>query len=236
MIQQESKLRVADNSGAREILCIRVKGGSHRRYARIGDVITATVKQATPHGGVRKGEVVEAVVVRTRKQLGRKDGTYISFDENAAVLIDPQGAPARYPHLRPGRPRAARQELHADRVPRPGGPITMGQMRIRKDDIVKVIGGKDRGKTGRVLRTEPSKDRVYVEGLNIVKRHQRPISVKDASKGGEVGGIIEKEGPIHVSNVMLLDPSDNKPTRVRVERSADGKRRRVGARKGTEID
>ena len=93
MIQQESRLRVADNSGAREILCIRVKGGSHRRYARIGDVITATVKQAIPQSGVRKGEVVEAVVVRTRKQLGRKDGTYISFDENAAVLIDPQGAP-----------------------------------------------------------------------------------------------------------------------------------------------
>src|SRR5215470_1018034 len=71
MIQQESRLKVADNSGAREILCIRVKGGSERRYARVGDVITATVKQATPHGGVRKGEVVEAVVVRTRKQLGR---------------------------------------------------------------------------------------------------------------------------------------------------------------------
>ena len=93
MIQQETRLRVADNSGAREILCIRVKGGSHRRYARIGDVITATVKQASPQGGVRKGEVVQAVVVRTRKQFGRSDGTYISFDENAAVLIDPQGAP-----------------------------------------------------------------------------------------------------------------------------------------------
>ena len=93
MIQQETRLKVADNSGAREILCVRVKGGSHRRYARIGDVITATVKQANPQGGVRKGEVVEAVVVRTRKQLGRKDGTYIAFDENAAVLIDPQGAP-----------------------------------------------------------------------------------------------------------------------------------------------
>jgi large subunit ribosomal protein L14 len=93
MIQQESRLKVADNSGAREILCVRVKGGSHRRYARIGDVITATVKQATPRGGVRKGELVEAVVVRTRKQLGRKDGTYIAFDENAAVLIDPQGVP-----------------------------------------------------------------------------------------------------------------------------------------------
>jgi large subunit ribosomal protein L14 len=88
MVQQESRLKVADNSGAREILCIRVKGGSHRRYAGVGDVITATVKQASPQGGVRKGEVVQAVVVRTRKQLGRSDGTYIAFDENAAVLID----------------------------------------------------------------------------------------------------------------------------------------------------
>jgi large subunit ribosomal protein L14 len=93
VIQQETKLKVADNSGAREILCIRVKGGSRRRYARIGDVITATVKQATPHAGIRKGEVVEAVIVRTRKQLGRGDGTYIAFDENAAVLIDNQRNP-----------------------------------------------------------------------------------------------------------------------------------------------
>jgi large subunit ribosomal protein L14 len=93
VIQQESRLKVADNSGAREILCIRVKGGSHRRYAGVGDVITATVKHATPRGGVRKGDVVQAVVVRTRKQLGRADGTYIAFDENAAVLIDDNGAP-----------------------------------------------------------------------------------------------------------------------------------------------
>lgn len=93
MIQQETKVKVADNSGARELLCIRVKGGSHRRYAGVGDVITATVKQASPQSGVRKGEVVQAVVVRTRKQFGRPDGTYISFDENAAVLIDPQNNP-----------------------------------------------------------------------------------------------------------------------------------------------
>ena len=93
MIQQETKLRVADNSGAREILCIRVKGGHHRRYASVGDVITATVKQAIPHGSVKKGEVVKAVVVRTKKEFGRDDGTYIAFDENAAVLIDPQGNP-----------------------------------------------------------------------------------------------------------------------------------------------
>ena len=88
MIQQESRLKVADNTGAREILCIRVMGGSRRRYAGVGDVIVGTVKSATPQGAVKKGEVVQAVVVRTRRQLGRKDGTYIAFDENAAVLID----------------------------------------------------------------------------------------------------------------------------------------------------
>jgi large subunit ribosomal protein L14 len=88
MIQAETRLRVADNTGARELLCIRVRGGSRRRYAGVGDVIVGTIKSAAPHGSVRKGEVVQAVVVRTRRQFGRKDGTYISFDENAAVLID----------------------------------------------------------------------------------------------------------------------------------------------------
>ena len=93
MIQQESKLRVADNTGAREILCIRVMGGSHRRYARVGDEIVGTVKQATPQGAVKKGEVVRAVVVRTRRSQGRADGTSIAFDENAAVIIDNQRNP-----------------------------------------------------------------------------------------------------------------------------------------------
>jgi len=93
MIQNESRLKVADNTGAREILCIRVKGGSRRRYAGVGDTITATVKQAAPNGAVKKGEVVIAVVVRTKKQFGREDGTYIQFDENAAVIIDAQNNP-----------------------------------------------------------------------------------------------------------------------------------------------
>jgi large subunit ribosomal protein L14 len=88
MIQAETRLRVADNTGARELLCIRVRGGSRRRYAGVGDVIVGTVKSAAPQGSVRKGDVVQAVVVRTRRQFGRKDGTYIAFDENAAVLID----------------------------------------------------------------------------------------------------------------------------------------------------
>ena len=88
MIQQESRLKVADNTGARELLCIRVRGGSQRRYAGVGDIIVGTVKQAIPHGSVKKGEVVKAVIVRTRKEFGRNDGTYIGFDENAAVIID----------------------------------------------------------------------------------------------------------------------------------------------------
>ena len=108
-------------------------------------------------------------------------------------------------------------------------------MKIRKDDTVLVTGGKERGKRGRVLRTEPRRQRLYVEGLNMVKRHQRPRSVKDTQKGAEAGGIIEKEGPIHVSNVMLLDPEDNKPTRVRVDRSG-GKRKRMAARTGRDLD
>jgi large subunit ribosomal protein L24 len=108
-------------------------------------------------------------------------------------------------------------------------------MRIRSDDHVVVTAGKDRGKSGRVIRTDPKRRTVYVEGLNIVKRHERPRSVKEAQRGGEVGGIVEKEGPIHVSNVMLLDPADNKPTRVSVRR-ADGKRERIAKRTGKAID
>ena len=87
MIQQESRLKVADNTGAKEILCIRVMGGSKRRYAGIGDTIVATVKDAIPGGNVKKGEVVKAVVVRTKKETRRKDGSYIRFDENAAVIL-----------------------------------------------------------------------------------------------------------------------------------------------------
>ncbi len=93
MIQQESRLKVADNSGAREVLTIRVLGGSGRRYASVGDVIVATVKDATPGGAVKKGEVVRAVVVRTKKETRRQDGSYIRFDENACVIINDQSQP-----------------------------------------------------------------------------------------------------------------------------------------------
>ncbi len=93
MIQQESRLKVADNTGAKEILCIRVMGGSRRRYAGIGDIIVATVKEATPGGVVKKGDVVKAVVVRTVNKTRRQDGSYIRFDENAAVIIKDDKTP-----------------------------------------------------------------------------------------------------------------------------------------------
>ena len=93
MIQQESRLKVADNTGAKELLTIRVLGGSSRRYAGIGDIIVATVKDAIPGGGVKKGDVVKAVVVRTRKETRRPDGSYIKFDENAAVVLKSDGEP-----------------------------------------------------------------------------------------------------------------------------------------------
>jgi len=107
--------------------------------------------------------------------------------------------------------------------------------RIKTGDEVIVVGGKDRGKRGRVLRVEPSKDRLYVEGLNIVKRHQKPRQVAGAQRAEQVGGVIEKEGPIHVSNVMLVDPKDGKPTRLGME-IQDGKRYRVTKRSGTRVD
>jgi large subunit ribosomal protein L24 len=107
--------------------------------------------------------------------------------------------------------------------------------KIRRDDDVVVISGKDRGKTGRVLRVDPKKSKVFVEGLNIVKRHQRPQQVPNAQRAETVGGVIEKEGPIHISNVMLIDPKDKKPTRVGITRE-DGQRMRVTRRSNTKLD
>jgi large subunit ribosomal protein L24 len=108
-------------------------------------------------------------------------------------------------------------------------------LKVRSGDQVQVMAGKDRGKRGRVLRVEPGNERVYVEGLNMVKRHMRPQQVADTQRGQTVGGVIEREGPIHVSNVMLIDPKDGKPTRVGVERE-NGNRFRIAKRSGTRLE
>jgi large subunit ribosomal protein L24 len=104
-------------------------------------------------------------------------------------------------------------------------------MRIRQNDEVIVIAGKDKGKTGKVIRTDPRRDRVYVEGLNMVKRHQRPLP----GRPNMPVGVIEKEGPIHVSNVAIADPKDHKPTRIGITRDDAGHRKRVTRRSGTEL-
>jgi large subunit ribosomal protein L24 len=111
----------------------------------------------------------------------------------------------------------------------------MGAMRIRRDDTVRVIAGKDRGRTGRVLRVDPVKQRVYVEGANIIKRHTKPRTLRDTQRAQELGGIVEMEGPIHVSNVMLIDPDSGEPTRVGIKREG-GRRVRIAKKSGKEID
>jgi large subunit ribosomal protein L24 len=108
-------------------------------------------------------------------------------------------------------------------------------LKIRRDDTVRIVAGKDKGRTGRVLRVDPKRQRVFVEGANIVKRHTRPRTLRDTQRSQEIGGIVEKEGPIHVSNVMLIDPGSGEPTRVGVKRDGD-RRVRVAKKSGKEID
>ena len=107
--------------------------------------------------------------------------------------------------------------------------------RLKQGDEVIVIGGKDRGKRGKILRVEPKHQRVYIEGLNMIKRHQKPRQVAGAQRAEQVGGVIEREGPIHVSNVALVDPKEGKPTRVGIELQ-DGKRLRIARRSGARVD
>ena len=108
-------------------------------------------------------------------------------------------------------------------------------LKIRRDNTVRVIAGKDRGRTGRVKSVDPKKQKVYVEGVNIVKRHIKPRTLRDTQRAQELGGIVEMEGPIHISNVMLIDPSSGEPTRVGVTRDG-GKRVRVAKKSGKEIE
>jgi large subunit ribosomal protein L24 len=112
----------------------------------------------------------------------------------------------------------------------------MGRAKIRKGDKVKVIAGKSSGHVGNVLRTDPEKHKVWVEGANVQKRHEKPRTMRDVQRGGQLGGIIEAEGPIHISNVMLLDPSSSEPTRVSLRRDEQGRRVRVANRSGKDID
>ena len=230
MIQQETRLKVADNTGAKEILCIRVMGGSTRRYANVGDIIVASVKDATPGGVVKKGDVVKAVVVRSVKGVRRKDGSYIKFDENAAVIIKddktPRGTRIFGPVARELRDKQFMKIASLAPEVLSGGAF-MSTMKIKKGDTVKVIAGKDKDKEGKVVAVDKKNGKVTVEKVNIITKHTKP------SAANQNGGIIQKEAPIDASNVMYLH--NGKATRIgfKVE---DGKKVRVAKSTGEVID
>eukprot|EP01034_Spumella_vulgaris_P027350 gene27350-34055_t len=171
MIQTESRLEVADNTGAKEVMCIKVLGGSKRRYAGIGDVIKVTVKVAQPRGRVKKGEIYNAVVVRTAKGVRRQDGSLVKFDGNAAVLLN------------------AKLEPIGTRI---FGPVTR---ELRTEKFMKIVSLAPEGKRGTVQQRVDA-EHVVVEGVNVAKKAQKPNPMT-----GVTGGIVDKTMPIHVSNI-----------------------------------
>ena len=232
MIQQQTILNVADNTGAKRIMCIQVMGGSYRKFGNIGDVIVASVKDASPGGVVKKGDVVKAVIVRSKKGIRRQDGSYIRFDENAAVVIKddktPRGTRIFGPVARELREKDFMKIVSlAPEVLSEGGTQHMAKLQIKKGDTVVVISGKDKGKQGTVIATEPKKERVFVEGVNTVKRHTKP------SQANPQGGIVTKEAGIHVSNVMVVDPETKTATRIKKVEGKDGKFVRATVKSGT---
>ena len=150
MIQMQTNLDVADNSGARRVQCIKVLGGSHRRYASVGDIIVVSVKEAIPRGRVKKGDVRKAVVVRTAKEVRREDGTAIRFDRNAAVILNNQNEPIGTRIFGPVVRELRVEELHEDHLAGAGGALMAAK--LKKGDNVVVIAGKDKGKKGAITR------------------------------------------------------------------------------------
>eukprot|EP01039_Chlorochromonas_danica_P013910 gene13910-16175_t len=198
MIQVESRLDVADNSGAKEVLCIKVLGGSKRKYASVGDVIVVSIKDAMPKGKVKKGDVHRAVIVRTKQAVKRIDGSLIAFDQNAAVLINKQGEPI------------------GSRI---FGPVTR---ELRSTGYMKIISlapeattGKERGKRGIVTKVLLSEGKALVEGVNVVTRNKKPTQINP-------NGPVTKNLPIHVSNLSHIDPSSDQPAKIGYKTDKDG--------------
>ena len=215
MIQMQTNLDVADNSGARQVQCIKVLGGSKRMHASVGDIIIVSVKDAMPKGRVKKGDVQRAVIVRTASDIRRKDGSVIRFDSNAAVLVNKDGEPIGTRIFGP-----VTRELRA-------GGFVMSKMKIKKGDKVIVIAGDDKGKTGEVLKAMPKEGKVVVQGVNLVKRHTKPSQTNP-------GGIVTKEAAIQVSNVAAVT-AEGKPSKVGYK-VVDGVKKRVARKSGEVID
>ncbi len=218
MIQMQTVLEAADNSGARRIQCIKVLGGSKRRYAGVGDVIKVSIKDAIPRGKVKKGEVYNAVVVRTRKGVRRKDGSLIRFDGNAAVLLNARLEPIGTRIFGP-----VTRELRTNRFMKiiSLAPEVLGMNKIRKGDEIIVRTGKDKGRRGTVLQVFAD-ERVLIEGINLAKKH-----IKPNPNIGEAGGIRDTAMPMDISNVLVFNPKTKKGERVGFRVEDDGKKVRV---------
>ena len=199
MIQVQTELNVADNTGAKRVECIKVLGGSKRRYASIGDIIVVSVKDAIPRGKVKKGSVHRAVVVRTKKGIYRDDGSKVKFDNNSVVLTDEKGEPIGTRIFGPVT-RELRQKGQTKIISL--APEVL-QMSIKKGTQIKVIYGKDKGKSGEVIEILKSRNMAKVKGINLVKKHQKTTKEKK-------GGIISKENYIHISNLKNVDQEQKK--------------------------
>ena len=220
MIQMQTNLDVADNSGARRVQCIKVLGGSKRKYASVGDVIVVSVKEAIPRGRVKKGDVRKAVVVRTAKEVRRDDGTAIRFDGNAAVILSNSGEPLGTRIFGP-----VVREFHENNFTCSGGAVMPAK--LRKGDEVIVLAGKDKGKKGTITSVAPKTGKAVVDGINMAIRHERQTQTTQ-------GGRLPKAMPIDMSNLSLMD-KNGKTTRVgfKVE---GGKKVRVAKTTGDVID
>ncbi len=227
MIQMQTNLDVADNSGARRVQCIKVLGGSKRKYAHVGDIIVVSVKEAIPRGRVKKGDVMKAVVVQNGEGHPPSRRERHPLRPQRRRPDRQQGGAGRNPHLRPGSARAKSQEPHEDHLARAGGALMAA--RIRKGDKVVVITGRDKGRSGEVIKVMPKENRALVRGVNMVSRHQRQTAAQE-------GGIIRKEAPIHLSNIALADPTTGKPTKVGFKMLTDGRKVRFAKSSGETIN
>jgi large subunit ribosomal protein L14 len=234
MIQMQTSLEVADNSGARRVEMIMPIGGSTGKIASLGDRIKVTVKEASPDGTIKKGTVQDAVIVRTRKEVRRADGTYVRFDQNAAVLIKEDGTPIGTRVFGPVARELRDKNFMKIVSLAPEVILVMAgtkRAKIKKNDQVAVIAGRDKGRRGRVLEVNPTKGKIRVEGIGMIKRHQK--ANPQANRGG---GIVDKESFIDISNVQLIDPQSGKPSRVKYLVESDGSKTRVAASSGHSVE
>ena len=223
MIQMQSNLEVADNSGAKRVQCIKVLGGSKRRFAGVGDIIVVSVKEAAPRGRVKKGDVHKAVIVRTAKDIHRPDGSTIRFDSQRRGAGQQQCRADRHPHLRPGRARAAREEAYEDHQPRAGGAV-MAAAKIKKGDKVVVLSRQGQGPPRRGHQGDA--EGRQGDGLG----HQRPRPPPQADPGQPAGRHRAHRGAAARVEGRDRGSQDGKPTRVRFEiaRRQEGPRSRSG--------